>query len=86
MEAIQYLEDLGSGYFLAMHDLEIRGAGEILGDQQSGEIHEIGFSMYLKMLNRAVEHLKNNETLVLKEIGKFKKDLIAKNPNACDSI
>lgn len=63
LEAIQYLEDLGSGYFLAMHDLEIRGAGEILGDQQSGEIHEIGFSMYLKMLNRAVAHLKNNETL-----------------------
>ena len=63
LEAIQYLEDLGSGYFLAMHDLEIRGAGEILGDQQSGEIHEIGFSMYLKMLNRAVDHLKNNETL-----------------------
>jgi transcription-repair coupling factor (superfamily II helicase) len=63
LEAIQYLEDLGSGYFLAMHDLEIRGAGEILGDQQSGEIHEIGFSMYLKMLNRAVTHLKNNETL-----------------------
>ena len=63
LEAIQYLEDLGSGYFLAMHDLEIRGAGEILGDQQSGEIHEIGFSMYLKMLNRAVAHLKNNEML-----------------------
>jgi transcription-repair coupling factor (superfamily II helicase) len=67
LEAIQYLEDLGSGYFLAMHDLEIRGAGEILGDQQSGEIHEIGFSMYLKMLNRAVKHLKNNEILNIEE-------------------
>ena len=67
LEAIQFLEDLGSGYFLAMHDLEIRGAGEVLGDQQSGEIHEIGFTMYLKMLNRAVAHLKNNEILDIEE-------------------
>ncbi|MCM2289869.1 MAG: transcription-repair coupling factor, partial [Sulfuritalea sp.] len=46
LEAIQAMEELGSGFFLAMHDLEIRGAGEVLGESQSGEIHEIGFAMY----------------------------------------
>ncbi|TBR13198.1 MAG: transcription-repair coupling factor, partial [Rugosibacter sp.] len=45
-------------FFLAMHDLEIRGAGEVLGENQSGEIHEIGFAMYTNMLNAAVTALK----------------------------
>lgn len=67
LEAIQLLEDLGSGYFLAMHDLEIRGAGEILGDKQSGDIHEVGFTMYIEMLNKAVKQLKNNEIINLEE-------------------
>lgn len=67
LEAIQMLEDLGSGYFLAMHDLEIRGAGEILGDKQSGNIHEVGFTMYIEMLNKAVKQLKNNEIINLEE-------------------
>jgi transcription-repair coupling factor (superfamily II helicase) len=58
LEAIQQMEELGSGFFLAMHDLEIRGAGEILGDQQSGEIQEVGFSLYARMLDRAVRRLK----------------------------
>jgi transcription-repair coupling factor (superfamily II helicase) len=58
LEAIQMLEDLGAGFHLAMHDLEIRGAGEILGDSQSGELHEIGFALYAAMLNQAVKALK----------------------------
>ncbi|WP_040501975.1 transcription-repair coupling factor [Herbaspirillum sp. YR522] len=59
LEAIQQMEELGSGFYLAMHDLEIRGAGEVLGDNQSGEIHEIGFQMYSDMLNEAVRALKD---------------------------
>ena len=58
LEAIQMMEELGSGFYLAMHDLEIRGAGEVLGEQQSGEIQEIGFSLYARMLERAVRKLK----------------------------
>ena len=58
LEAIQMMEDLGVGFHLAMHDLEIRGAGELLGDSQSGEMHEIGFTLYSEMLNSAVKALK----------------------------
>ena len=58
LEAIQLLEDLGAGFHLAMHDLEIRGAGELLGDNQSGEMHEIGFALYADMLSHAVKQLK----------------------------
>jgi len=58
LEAIQTMEELGSGFYLAMHDLEIRGAGEILGEEQSGEMQEIGFSLYARMLDRAVRKLK----------------------------
>jgi len=58
LDAICAMEELGSGFFLAMHDLEIRGAGEVLGENQSGEIHEIGFAMYTRMLNAAVAALK----------------------------
>ncbi|GBG12476.1 transcription-repair coupling factor [Novimethylophilus kurashikiensis] len=58
LEAIQLLEDLGAGFHLAMHDLEIRGAGELLGDNQSGEMQEIGFTLYADMLNHAVKQLK----------------------------
>ena len=61
LEAIQMMEDLGSGFFLAMHDLEIRGAGEILGDSQSGEIQEIGFNLYVEMLDSAVRALKQGK-------------------------
>ncbi|MBR7792054.1 transcription-repair coupling factor [Undibacterium sp. FT147W] len=61
LEAIQQMEELGSGFYLAMHDLEIRGAGEVLGDNQSGEMHEIGFQMYSDMLNEAVRALKNGK-------------------------
>ena len=58
LEAIQAMEELGSGFFLAMHDLEIRGAGEVLGEEQSGEIQEVGFNLYTSMLNAAVKALK----------------------------
>ncbi|QID17977.1 transcription-repair coupling factor [Nitrogeniibacter mangrovi] len=57
LEAISMMEDLGSGFFLAMHDLEIRGAGEVLGESQSGDIQQIGFSLYTEMLKRAVKDL-----------------------------
>jgi transcription-repair coupling factor (superfamily II helicase) len=58
LEAIQMMEELGSGFFLAMHDLEIRGAGEVLGDSQSGEMQEVGFNLYAAMLDSAVKSLK----------------------------
>ncbi|MEQ1814725.1 MAG: transcription-repair coupling factor, partial [Candidatus Nitrotoga sp.] len=58
LEAIQAMEQLGSGFYLAMHDLEIRGAGEVLGESQSGEMHEIGFSLYADMLNAAITSLR----------------------------
>ncbi len=58
LEAIQAMEELGSGFFLAMHDLEIRGAGEVLGDSQSGEMQEVGFNLYCAMLDTAVKSLK----------------------------
>jgi transcription-repair coupling factor (superfamily II helicase) len=58
LEAIQALEELGSGFYLAMHDLEIRGAGEVLGDSQSGEMQEVGFNLYTEMLAHAVASLK----------------------------
>jgi transcription-repair coupling factor (superfamily II helicase) len=58
LEAIQMMEDLGAGFYLAMHDLEIRGAGEVLGESQSGEIQEIGFTLYTEMLDAAVRSLK----------------------------
>lgn len=61
LDAIQTMEELGSGFFLAMHDLEIRGTGQVLGDQQSGNIHEVGFTLYADMLNRAVKALKAGE-------------------------
>ncbi len=58
LEAIESLEELGAGFTLATHDLEIRGAGELLGDEQSGQIHEIGFGLYSEMLERTVQALK----------------------------
>ncbi|WP_256077080.1 transcription-repair coupling factor [Massilia sp. YIM B04103] len=58
LEAIQQMEELGSGFYLAMHDLEIRGAGEVLGENQSGEMLEVGFQLYTDMLNEAVRSLK----------------------------
>jgi len=61
LEAIQAMEQLGSGFFLAMHDLEIRGAGEVLGESQSGEMQEIGFSLYNDMLSAAIASLRQGK-------------------------
>lgn len=61
LEAIESLEDLGVGFMLATHDLEIRGAGELLGEEQSGQIQEIGFSLYNELLDRAVRALRAGE-------------------------
>jgi transcription-repair coupling factor (superfamily II helicase) len=58
LEAIQNMEELGSGFYLAMHDLEIRGAGEVLGENQSGNMMEVGFQLYNDMLSEAVRSLK----------------------------
>jgi transcription-repair coupling factor (superfamily II helicase) len=58
LEAIESLEDLGAGFVLATHDLEIRGAGEFLGEAQSGELSEVGLSMYLEMLEHAVKAMR----------------------------
>jgi transcription-repair coupling factor (superfamily II helicase) len=58
LEAVESLEELGIGFTLAIHDLEIRGAGEILGEEQSGHVHEIGFSLYMELLERAVSTLR----------------------------
>ncbi|WP_394144299.1 transcription-repair coupling factor [Vibrio atypicus] len=61
LDAIASLEDLGAGFTLATHDLEIRGAGELLGDEQSGQIQSIGFTLYMEMLEQAVEALKEGK-------------------------
>ncbi len=61
LEAIEAIEDLGAGFTLATHDLEIRGSGELLGEDQSGQIHEIGFSLYTELLERAVKSLKEGK-------------------------
>ena len=58
LEALESLEELGAGFTLATHDLEIRGAGELLGDEQSGQIEEIGYTLYMELLERAVAALK----------------------------
>jgi transcription-repair coupling factor (superfamily II helicase) len=58
LDAIQSMEELGSGFYLAMHDLEIRGAGQVLGENQSGNMLEIGFQLYNEMLSEAVRCLK----------------------------
>jgi transcription-repair coupling factor (superfamily II helicase) len=58
LDAIQAMEELGSGFYLAMHDLEIRGAGEVLGENQSGNMLEVGFQLYNEMLSEAVRCLR----------------------------
>ncbi|MDD5460453.1 MAG: transcription-repair coupling factor [Methylococcales bacterium] len=61
LEAVEASGELGAGFMLSSHDLEIRGAGELLGDDQSGQIQEIGFTMYTELLERAVEALKSGK-------------------------
>jgi len=65
LEAIASLEELGAGFTLATHDLEIRGAGELLGDEQSGEIQSVGFSLYSELLARAVAAMREGKEIDL---------------------
>ncbi|MCX7117571.1 MAG: transcription-repair coupling factor [Legionellales bacterium] len=65
LEAIVSLEDLGAGFTLATHDMEIRGAGELLGEDQSGNMHAIGFSLFMEMLDKAISDLKAGLTPAL---------------------
>ena len=68
LEAIASIEDLGAGFILASNDLEIRGAGELLGEDQSGQIQSIGFSLYMEMLNAAVSAMKEGREPSLSEL------------------
>ncbi|UUO22619.1 transcription-repair coupling factor [Colwellia sp. M166] len=70
LEAIASLEDLGAGFTLATHDLEIRGAGELLGEDQSGSMSQVGFSLYMEMLDAAVAALKDGKQLSLEQVMK----------------
>ncbi len=67
LDAIASADDLGAGFTLATHDMEIRGAGELLGDEQSGQIHSIGFTLYMDMLERAVKAIQKGETPNIEE-------------------
>jgi transcription-repair coupling factor (superfamily II helicase) len=63
LDAIAQYDQLGIGFTLAIHDLEIRGAGELLGEEQSGSMREVGFSLYMELLNRAIASLKSGKTI-----------------------
>lgn len=80
LEAIASLEDLGAGFTLATHDLEIRGAGELLGDEQSGQIQSIGFTLYMEMLEQAVEALKSGKEPALDELLREQSDVELRLP------
>ncbi|WP_372877421.1 transcription-repair coupling factor [Spongiibacter marinus] len=67
LTAISEADDLGAGFTLATHDMEIRGAGELLGEGQSGQIHSIGFSLYMEMLDRAVKAIQAGKTVNLED-------------------
>lgn len=80
IDAIESMDTLGSGFILASHDLEIRGAGELLGDEQSGQIQSIGYAMYTDMLSRAVESLKKGEKLNLEQSAQNNTEIDLKIP------
>jgi transcription-repair coupling factor (superfamily II helicase) len=67
LEAISSAQDLGAGFMLATHDLEIRGAGELLGEEQSGQIQSIGFTLYMELLEQAVSSLQAGKALSLEQ-------------------
>ncbi|MGB0496501.1 MAG: transcription-repair coupling factor, partial [Kangiellaceae bacterium] len=75
LDAIGKLEDLGAGFILATHDLEIRGAGEFLGDEQTGHMQTIGFSLYMELLERAISALKTGEEPSLNEVKSDQTDI-----------
>ncbi|RUO22581.1 transcription-repair coupling factor [Aliidiomarina iranensis] len=80
LEAISQLEDLGAGFVLATHDLEIRGAGELLGDDQSGQIESIGFSLYMDMLDEAVQALRDGKEPSLDQLLKHRTEVDLRIP------
>jgi transcription-repair coupling factor (superfamily II helicase) len=63
LRALQEIDGLGGGFKLALHDLEIRGAGNLLGEQQSGQITAVGFELYTEMMEKAIQELKGEEVL-----------------------
>ncbi|MBI2790484.1 MAG: transcription-repair coupling factor [Gammaproteobacteria bacterium] len=67
LDALESLEELGSGFTLATHDLEIRGAGELLGEEQSGSMYAVGFSLYMELLQKAIHSLKSGKKTTLAE-------------------
>ncbi len=75
LDAISQLEDLGAGFTLATHDLEIRGAGELLGDEQSGQMQAVGFNLYMDMLESAVNALKEGKEPSLQQSLKHKTEI-----------
>jgi len=80
LEAISQLEDLGAGFMLATHDLEIRGAGELLGDEQSGQIESIGFTLYMDMLEQAVQALKDGKEPSLEGLTRHRSEVELRVP------
>ncbi len=80
LEAIASLEDLGAGFTLATHDLEIRGAGELLGEDQSGSMSQVGFSLYMEMLDAAVAALKEGKELSLEQVTKAQTEVDLRVP------
>lgn len=73
LEAIDSMEDLGAGFALASHDLEIRGAGELLGETQSGSIDDVGFNLYSEYLSQAVQSIREN---------RFRDDMVSSAPSS----
>ncbi|HHI1048383.1 TPA: transcription-repair coupling factor [Haemophilus influenzae] len=75
LDALENLDNLGAGFILATHDLEIRGAGELLGNEQSGQIESIGFSLYMELLDAAVKALKEGREPSLEELTQQQADI-----------
>jgi len=75
LEAISKFEDLGAGFILSSHDLEIRGIGNLLGNEQSGHINSIGFSLYMKLLNQAIKNLKSGNSTSLEKMLSFQPEI-----------
>ena len=80
LDAIASLEDLGAGFTLATHDLEIRGAGELLGEDQSGSMCQVGFSLYMEMLDQAVAALKEGKQPSLEQVMSSQTDIELRLP------
>lgn len=80
LEAIASLEDLGAGFALATHDLEIRGAGELLGEGQSGQMETIGFTLYMELLENAVEALKAGKEPSLEDLSRQQSEVELRIP------